>query len=459
MNKNSKNTQNGGGARSQHYGFFTATAMIVGIVIGSGIFFKCDDVLSYTGGNIGLGILVFCIGALSIIFGSLTLTELSMRSNNSGGFVGYYEKFISKEAASAFGWFQTLIYYPTINSVVAWVAGVYTCSLLGIHATLEIQIAIGLLYLTVIFAVNILSLKTGGYFQNAATAIKLVPLLGIAFVSLFWSAPIPEIPAGVELVAGNDVGFKWIAALAPIAFSYDGWVIATSITNEVRNPRKNMTLALIVGPIIILAVYLLYFLGFTKILGTEYILSLGDDALNIVGTLLLGEHGKRILLTIIITAVLGVVNGITLGSLRMPQALASKNMFPFAAKVAKINPKVELSISSSLISYGVTVIWLMIHYLTQKSGVMGSGDVSEISIVFSYACYSVLYLKVLKMKKDHEISSVFKGIICPILALTGTLIILIGGLASNPRYVLSLIGINSFVCVLGFVYFQRKRER
>lgn len=459
MSKSIEKTQKSERSKKQHYGSFTATAMIVGIVIGSGIFFKCDDVLNDTGGNIGLGILVFSIGALSIIFGSLTLTELSMRCNNSGGFVGYYEKFISKEAASAFGWFQTLVYYPTINSVVAWVAGIYTCSLLGIRSTLETQIAISFLYLTIIFALNIISLKIGGYFQNLATAIKLVPLLGIALVGLFWSAPIPEIPAGVEMISRSDVGFKWIAALAPIAFSYDGWAIATSITNEVKNPRKNMTLALIVGPLIILAVYLLYFVGFTRILGAEYILSLGDDALNIVGTLLLGNYGKKILLTIIIIAVLGVVNGITLGSLRMPQALASKNMFPFSAKVAKINPEIELSISSSMVSYGVTVFWLGVHYLTKKSGLMRNGDVSEIAIVFSYVCYSVLYLKVIKMKKDQEISSVFKGIICPVLALMGSLIILIGGLASNPKYVLSFIGINSFVCLLGFIYFQRKKER
>lgn len=66
--------------QQHHYGLFTATTMIIGIVIGSGIFFKADDVLNYTGGSVALGVLVFCIGAFSIIFGSLTLTELSTRT-------------------------------------------------------------------------------------------------------------------------------------------------------------------------------------------------------------------------------------------------------------------------------------------------------------------------------------------------------------------------------------------
>src|SRR5690554_6785474 len=105
----------------EHYGMLTATTMIIGIVIGSGIFFKADDVLRYTGGSVWLGILVFCIGAFSIIFGSLTLTELSIRTKKSGGVVGYFEDFISSKTASAFGWFQTFVYLPTINAVVSWV--------------------------------------------------------------------------------------------------------------------------------------------------------------------------------------------------------------------------------------------------------------------------------------------------------------------------------------------------
>ena len=64
-------TKQGNTAIKEHYGFITATTMIIGIVIGSGIFFKSDDILLYTGGNVWLGVLIFCIGAFGIIFGSL----------------------------------------------------------------------------------------------------------------------------------------------------------------------------------------------------------------------------------------------------------------------------------------------------------------------------------------------------------------------------------------------------
>ncbi len=445
--------------KKEHYGLLTATTMIIGIVIGSGIFFKSDDVLNFTGGSVSLGVLVLCIGAFSIIFGSLTLTELSMRTKKSGGFVGYYEEFISKRIASGFGWFQTFVYYPTLNAVVSWVAAIYICSLWNITVSLEGQIIMAFIILVFIYGMNIISLKIGGYFQNLSTIIKLIPLISIAVIGMFWTGNPPAVPQGVELKTVTDVGIGWLSALAPIAFSYDGWIIATSITNEVKNPKKNMTLALIIGPLVILSVYLLYFIGITKILGPEYILSTGNAAVNKVGELFLGNGGSSLLLVFIIISILGVVNGITLGSLRMPQALGSKGMIPYSDKVAIINPKIGLSIRSCAISFISTTVWLVLHYFTQKSNILRGGDVSEIAIVFSYVCYIILYIKVISMKKTNIIKSKFKGIICPIFGCLGSLVILFGSLVSNPLYVSLFMVFCLLVGSIGVIYYMKKEAK
>lgn len=438
---------------NKHYGLLTAITMIIGIVIGSGIFFKSDDVLQYTDGNIWLGVLVFCIGAISIIFGSITLTELSIRTNKIGGFIAYYEEFISNKIAAAFGWFQIFVYFPTLIAVISWVAGIYTCLLFGIDASLEIEIFIGLGYMTIIYVINILSVRIGGYFQNISTIIKLIPLLFIAVTGIIWGSSGQKISIGLGYGSGKGIGFGWLAALAPVAFSYDGWIIVTSITNEVKDPKKNMPLALIIGPLVILAVYILYFLGLNNILGPEFIMSSGDAAVNRAGELLLGSNGTKVILIFVIISILGVVNGITLGSLRMPQALASKNMLPYGKKIEKINPKLGLSVWSCLISFFVSLFWILIHYIVQKNGILLGSDVSEISIVFSYVCYVLLYLKVMKMRKENVVTSSFKGIISPIFGLMGSAIILIGGIISNPTQVFTFILFCFLICSLGFFYY------
>ena len=159
----------------EHYGLATAISMIIGITIGSGIFFKVDDILVETGGNIWLGALVFTIGAFCVIFGSISLSQLASRVTNNQGVISYYEEFISKKAANAFGWFQLFVYFPTIGAVVSWVAGIYTLSLLGMKASLNLQTLIAFIYISFFFTLNYLSYKAGARFQNLTTIAKMIP--------------------------------------------------------------------------------------------------------------------------------------------------------------------------------------------------------------------------------------------------------------------------------------------
>jgi APA family basic amino acid/polyamine antiporter len=85
---------------------------------------------------------------------------------------------------------------------------------------------------------------------------------------------------------------------------------------------------------------------------------------------------------------------------------------------------------------------------------MGTGDISEISIVFSYVCYSLLYLKVMQMKKEQTVTSVFKGIVCPVFALLGSAIILVGGIVSNPIYAPIFIVFCGVIAFAGIRYYR-----
>lgn len=436
----------------EHYGLGTAISMIVGISIGSGIFFKADEILIATGGSVWLGVLVFVIGALCVIFGSITLSQLASRSSMRGGVVSYYEEFVSPKAANAFGWFQLFVYFPTITAVVSWVSGIYTISLFGLPSSLELQTALGFMYMTFFFTMNYFSYKSGGRFQNITTIIKMIPLIGIGLLGLFWTQSAPALPEGVMLVERSNVGWGWLGALAPVAFSFDGWIVSTTITQEVREHKRTMPFALTLGPLIVLAVYLAFFLGLIAIVGVEFILSAGDQAIGQVGQSIFGLYGERILLSFVLIAILGVVNGISLGYIRLPHTLASKNMMPMSSKIVQLDEKKGLSPYSALTAYLLTVFWLMMHYVTQRWDILAGGDISEIAIVFSYVLYIVLYVKVLQLKKEKVIKSWFLGIAAPILGTIGSLVILLGGWFSNPVYMPIFIGFSAVVCVLGYLY-------
>lgn len=427
--------------KRQTYGLFTTISMIVGIVIGSGIFFKADDVLTATGGDVKKGLLLLSLGALAIIFGSLTLSEFAFRSTTNGGFVGYFDEFVSEKAAGGFGFFQTFIYYPSINVVVSYASAIYLTIILGIDASFEAQILIAYAIMTILIFLNTISRKLGGGIQNVTTIIKLIPLFLIAILGFF-----SKVDYNLADASKFDMKLSWLTALAPIAFSYDGWPIATSITGEVKNPTKTMPIALICAPIIILISYLLFFLGVTNILEPTAIMELSDGYLNYIFVNLFGEKAGVVLTIFVFIAIVGVVNGLSLGGIRMPQALSEKNII-FSKKVARINPKYQISIKSSIIYFIICSIWMLIHYITSKYGLLNNSDVSEIAIVFGYLTYILLYIKVIDFYKKGEIRSWVRGVFAPICAILTAIFITCGALFIN------FVNVSLFIltCAIAFM--------
>lgn len=438
--------------KKNEYGLFTAITMIVGIVIGSGIFFKSDNILVATGGSIALGVLVFCIAAIAIIFGSLTISQLASRSSQSGGIIAYAEENYNKSLACAFGWFQTFLYFPTLIAVVSWVSGIYICMLFGVEGTLEIQMLIGFAIMAFLFIINTLSAKLGGLFQNASTIIKLIPLILIAIAGLIFG-DVSNISLS-HVTSMKSVG--WITAIAPIAFSFDGWVVSTSIAHEIKDSKRNLPKALIIAPIFILVMYVLYFVGISIYVGPETIMELGDAHVDLAANSLLGPWGAKIVLVFVIISIMGTINGLTLGMIRLPHSLAKRNMFPNSEFVSKVNEKILMPVNSALVAFLISLVWFIVHYITTKFGILPNSDISEISITMSYTLYIILYFKVFQLGRIGEIKGIWSSKINPILAIIGSLIILFGSMGNQLFWIYAGF---CLLVIISAVLFWKSKEK
>ena len=438
------------------YGLFTAITMITGVVIGSGIFFKSDNVLSYTGGSILLGVIVFIVAAIAIVFGCLTISQLAARTDKPGGLVSYAEEFVSMGTSCAFGWFQTFLYLPTLAAVVSWVAGIYISQLFGIPVTLETSVLIGTLCLTILFIINIISARLGGNVQNAAMIIKIIPLIIIAVAGLLFGNPGQVMSEDVKGFVAATTNWGWLAAFAPIAFSFDGWIVATSICGEIKNSKRNLPLALTISPMVILLAYIAYFVGMSSLLGPEEILKQGDASVYTAANRLFGSFGAKAILVFVIISVLGTVNGLVLGSIRMPYSLALRNMIPGSSYLSKENQKLSgIPLNSAIAAFLLSLGWMVIHYITQKIGMRG--DVSEIAIGVSYLNYMLLYLAVIKLTRKGEIKGIGKGYIIPILAGIGSLVIILGSVTHS--LFVYYAGICFLIMLSGNLYYRKNRHR
>jgi len=438
--------------KKNEYGLFTAVGMIVGIVIGSGIFFKSDNILVATNGSIALGVLVFCIAAIGIVFGSLTISELAARSCKAGGIITYAEESYNKSIACALGWFHTFLYYPTLMVIVSWVSGIYICMLFGWTSTLELQIVIGLVVMTAIYIVNVLSSKFGGLFQNASTIIKVIPLILIAIAGLFFGKPSTFVLSDVT----NMESFGWIAAIAPIAFSFDGWIISTSISHEIKDSKKNLPKALVMAPLFILAIYLLYFVGISMYIGPETVISLGDAHVDLAANNLFGPFGAKIIVTFVVISILGTANGVAMGHIRLPYSLAIRGMFPKYKTFSKVNDKLGMPVYSAVIAFIIALIWFFVNYIILKFEMLSNSDISEISITINYLLYILLYFKVFKMGINGEVKGLWRGKINPILATMGSLIILAGSISNSLFWINAIISLLILIAGRSFWKYQEK---
>lgn len=422
------------------YGLFTAIAMIVGIVIGSGIFFKSYNILYFTGGNVSQGVLALSIAAVSIVFGCLAVSELASRTDNAGGVITYSDKFWNKKVAIAFGWFHMWIYYPTLTAIIAWIAGVYINILFGWENTIERQVLISVAVILILYLLNMISAKLGGGFQRISVVIKMIPLVLFGIAGMIWGNPGETWRAGlIEGTSGS-----WLAAIPAVLYAYDGWIVATTICHEIKDSKRNLYLALIISPLLILLLYIIYFVGMSAFLGPEQILALGNDHLAVAATKMMGnEIGAKLIILLVIISVLGTDNGMILGFIRMPYSLALRKMMPNYQKYTAIDQKHGVPIRSGIFSLAVTLVWVGIHYVTQKFiWTNGLHDISEIAMVVNYMLYFFLYAAVIKLAVQGEIKNILKGWVIPILAMIGAFIIVISGFQNE------LFGIFLVTCAV-----------
>ncbi len=436
----------------KQFGLPTAISMIVGIVIGSGIFFKTDDILLDTNGSVLYGAIALVIGAIGIIFGGLTLSKLSEKSEKTGGLITYCEIAFGKRFAYFAGFYQMGIYFPALLGVILYVAANYTCMLFE-DANLNIWV-ITLLYFFGTFAINYLSARLASYFQNISTVIKILPLVIIGYLGIRYGH-VHALQSDTFSMAGVVASSSAIVA---VAFSYDGWTVAPAVAHEIKNAKRNLSLALAISPIIIMMIYLIYFVGMSSILGPDKIMALGDNHVQLASVQLFGENGSKFVLVAIIISVLGTVNGLTLAAIRVPYALAIRKELPHSEQYVKVNAKTNIPTRSTILMMVITGAWMFAHFLTTKIPAFSSIDISSIPIFMMYLIYLILFVSVIHKYILKEVRGVFRGLICPVFACMGALMVISGAILS-PMIKIYVIVSFLFIIIGVIIYEIAKKQR
>jgi len=439
------------------YGLPTAICMVVGIVIGSGVFFKAEGVLKKTGGNMPLGILAWLIVGAIMIICSYVFATMATKYEKVNGLVDYAEATMGDRYAYNIGWFMATIYTPCLVSVLAWVSARYTCVLLGWDITGGSCMTIAAFYLCVDYAMNALAPRIAGKFQVSTTVIKMIPLVLMVVVGTIMGVANGQMAQNFQTAttaAGGNGGL--MAAAVGVAFAYEGWILATSINAELKDAKKNLPLALVAGSFVVVATYILYYIGLNGAVTTEELMASGEAAAKMAFQRILGDTAGSLVFVLIVISCLGTLNGLMLSCCRGMYSLAARGQGPKPEMFRQVDPVTNMPSNSAILSLGLDGFWLLYFYganLTAPWFGSFSFDSSELPIVTLYGMYIPMFI--MFIRKSNELSG-FKRYVMPVLGLCGCVFMVYAAFAAYGKTVLFYLIVFAVIMAIGNLFYRKK---
>ena len=458
---------------TKKYGLMTAIAMVTGVVVGSGVFFKAEKILQATGGDLKLGIVAWIIGGLIMLACAYAFSILANRIEKVNGLVDYAESLVGKKYAYFIGWFTSVIYYPCLTMALAWVTARYTCVLI-FHDRADITggicMTLAAFYLILSFAINLLSPVIAGKVQVSATVIKLIPLFLMAIVGTVYGLSkgytVENFTTVVEQVKTGPALFTAIVATA---FAYDGWIVATTINAELKDAKKNLPRALIFGSLAVIVIYILYYVGLAGGIPNATMMDGGETGAKLAFEAVFGKIGGTAVFVFVIVSCFGTLNGLMLACSRGMYSLAARNEGLKPKIFVQVDNATNMAPSSATFSLLMCIMWMVFFYCAQLSDFSASWqngqfgtfaslfafDASELPIVTSYFLYiPIFFMMLFKLKGVNA----FKRYIAPLIAVIGCVFMMVATVYSHKKFVIGYLILFIVINAVGMMFSGEKNR-
>ncbi len=312
-------------------GLQIAIAVVVGNVIGSGIFLKPGNIAAASG-DFGLIISVWVFGGILCLLGGLCFAELATMLPEAGGLYVYLREAYGKLVGFLFGWTEVIFGKPaSIGALSVAFIGSFSLAIGWTPSpTAEVLIAAGLI--STLAFVNILGVLWGGRMQWLITVIKAGFLAGVALLPFVM---LPFVPDSIDpanygttveprhaSIAGQ-VG----AVLLAVMWAYNGWHGITPLAEEVHNPQRNIPLALLIGIGILIALYVSANIAYHGVLSMKELQQAGDHGAEQMLSKLLGNQGLAAMSAVIMCSTFGAINTNLLQAPRISFAMGRDRVF------------------------------------------------------------------------------------------------------------------------------------
>lgn len=409
-------------------GFGSAISIVIGTIIGSGIFFKQASILDSAGSST-MAIAAWIFGGVITLTAGLTIAEIGAQMPYTGGLYVYIENLYGRICGFLAGWMQVIVYGPAIIASVAGFMSIMITNLFGIDAKWRIPVA--LITIIAIGLMNFLENNVAAAFSVITTIGKMIPIAAIIIFGLFWGHQ-DALGQTVSEVNRSTGGFG-VAVLATL-FGYDGWILIANLGGEMKNPQKLLPKAIILGISSVLVIYTLITIGIFRFIPANMIHSLGENTTSYLATKAFGEIGGKLLSIGIIISMMGTLNGKIITFPRIVYAMARRGDLPFSRLLSYVTPKGKSPIIATVFVIILATIMMLFF---------DPDHLSDLCVFTIYCFYLMTFfgIFILRKKNNKRPFSTPLYPLVPIVAIAGGLFVLISELFNDPAGVLLFVSI------------------
>lgn len=427
--------------------FEQALATVIGSVIGAGVFFKIGTITAQTGSS-STTIFVWILAGIISIASGLTISEIAA-SLKINGAIKYLDYTYGRVWGFLFGWAQMIVYFPAQIGALSSIFGVQFVSLFGINAKYANLIAIFLVLF--LLAINLIGTKFSSKMQSVITILKVIPIVLIIIWGFFnqnkIAAPIFPLTVGNNISFPNAISQGLLSAL----FAFEGWIVVTNLANEVKNPEKDLSRAIILGLSAITLIYVLINYTFLTVLPIHDLVNNNNAAFE-ASMKLFGQFGGKLVTIGILISVYGAVNAFMLTGMRTPYILAQDNLLPFSNKIGKANIHTGVPVMGALIVDAIAIVMILLGNFTVLTDML-------VFVMWTFNTMLAIAVIILR-KREPELRRPFKVPwypIIPIISILGGIFIVVSTIIN--QFILSIIGIGLTLLGLPIYFYMQKKNK
>lgn len=433
---------------------FGGVSIIGGIMVGSGIFYIGSYVLMRTGMSIGLALLSWIIGGLVSLIGGICFAELGASDTKAGGLMVYLSKAYNPLIGFLCGFNMWLIGGP---GSIAALSIALTSALTIVFPMSDIVIKVVAIGIIIgLTAVNYFGVRFGSKLQNISMIAKLIPIGIIMISGLVFGQVSPDLSLSPKV---EEINFNSIISMVSFAvvaslWAYEGWTNLNTVAEELKNPKRNLPLAIVISIVSITVLYTLFNFSIYRVLPFDEIQALLNNNELYLGTYaaekLMGKTGSLLVIIGMVVAMFGSLNGCILAFPRMYYAMSQQGHFFNSFK--KLHPVYKVPSSALLSQCVISVILVLLRNLNQLSSL----------VVFSGMLFNTLgiFAVIIYRRKFPNLERPYKVVAYPFIVVITTLIfigLLINTFIGDPQT--SIIGLSVPAAgILFYVYFGRRNK-